>query len=51
VAGGTDLSRAHDVHSAQIHGGVYTLPWQFEAAVRAAAVLGAARRPRVMLRR
>ena len=51
VTSGTDLARAHDVHSAQIHGGVYTLPWQFEAAVRAAAVLGAARRPRVMLRR
>lgn len=51
VTTGTALTRAHDVHSAQIHGGVYTLPWQFEAAVRAAAVLGAARRPSLVLRR
>lgn len=47
----SDLERARAVHSAQIHGGVYALPWQFEAAVRAAAVLGAARRPGVMWRR
>lgn len=51
AATGTDLERAREVHSAQIHGGVYALPWQFEAAVRAAAVLGAARRPGLMLRK
>ncbi|RYE82293.1 MAG: hypothetical protein EOO75_20915 [Myxococcales bacterium] len=48
---GTELEQARCVHAAQIHGGVYTLPWQFEAAVRAAAVLGAARRPGLVLRR
>ncbi|MGH7282131.1 MAG: hypothetical protein ACRELY_11445, partial [Polyangiaceae bacterium] len=33
---------ADSVHARQIHGGVYDVPWQFEASVRAAAVLGAA---------
>lgn len=47
---GTDLASIQGMHSAQIHGGVYTLPWQFEAAVRAAAVLGAARRPTVLFK-
>lgn len=42
---------ADHVHSAQIHGGVYDLPWQFEASVKAAAVLGAMRKPSVFFRR
>jgi hypothetical protein len=42
---------ANRVHSAQIHGGVYDLPWQFEASVKAAAVLGAAMKPTVFFRR
>ncbi|HEX7663281.1 MAG TPA: hypothetical protein VF407_02155, partial [Polyangiaceae bacterium] len=42
---------ANRVHSAQIHGGVYDLPWQFEASVKAAAVLGAAKKPAVFFRR
>jgi hypothetical protein len=39
------------VHSAQIHGGVYDLPWQFEASVKAAAVIGGARKPQLFFRR
>lgn len=42
---------AEQMHCAQIHGGVYAVGWQFEAAVRAAAVLGAMRKPQVMWRR
>ncbi len=42
---------ANHVHSAQIHGGVYDLPWQFEASVKAAAVLGAMRKPSVFFKR
>ena len=40
-----------EVHTRQIHGGVYDVPWQFEASVRAAAVLGAAKKPAVLFRR
>ncbi len=42
---------ANRVHAEQIHGGVYDLPWQFEASVKAAAVLGAAKKPTVFFRR
>jgi hypothetical protein len=42
---------ANRVHRAQIHGGVYALPWQFEASVKAAAVLGAAKKPGVFFRK
>ncbi len=42
---------AEGVHVRQIHGGVYDVPWQFEASVRAAAVLGAAKKPAVLFRR
>lgn len=42
---------ANRVHTAQIHGGVYDIPWQFEAGVKAAAVLGAAKNPSVFFRR
>ena len=42
---------ATSVHARQIHGGVYDVPWQFEASVRAAAVLGAAKKPAVLFRK
>ena len=41
--------RARALRAAQIHGGVYGVPWQFESAVQSAAVLGAARRPGLLL--
>ena len=43
--------RARAIRAEQIHGGVYALPWQFEQAVRIAAVLGLGRRPDLLLRR
>lgn len=46
-----DADPAASVHAKQIHGGVYDVPWQFEASVRAAAVLGAAKKPAVLFRR
>ena len=44
-------ARAKAVHSEQIHGGVYDLPWRFETAVRTAALLGAAQRPGLLFKR
>jgi len=44
-------TRARALRAQQIHGGVYDLPWEFESAVRAAAVLGAARKPSVLFGR
>ena len=43
--------RARAVRTEQIHGGVYDLPWQFESAVKTAAVLGMGKRPDLLLRR
>ena len=43
--------RARAVRTEQVHGGVYDLPWQFESAVKTAAVLGLGRRPDLLLRR
>ncbi len=43
--------RARALRAQQVHGGVYDLPWEFESAVRAAAVLGAARKPSVLFSR
>lgn len=47
----TPTERARAVRSQQIHGGVYDLPWQFDASVRVAAVLGSARRPGLLFNR
>ena len=46
-----DTKRARAVRTEQIHGGVYDLPWQFESAVKTAAVLGMGKRPDLLLRR
>ncbi len=43
--------KARALRSQQIHGGVYNLPWQFDACVRVAALLGASRKPKLLLRR
>ena len=43
--------RVRAVRSEQIHGGTYDLPWQFESAVKTAAVLGLGKRPDLLLRR
>ncbi len=47
----TEDDRARAVRSSQIHGGVYDMPWQFQSAVQAAAVIGMGRRPDILLRR
>ncbi len=41
--------KARAIRSQQIHGGVYDLPWQFDASVRTAAVIGLGRRPSLLL--
>ncbi len=46
-----ELARAKAVRTEQIHGGVYDLPWQFESAVKTAAVLGMGKRPDLLVRR
>jgi hypothetical protein len=43
------LARVKGIRSEQLHGGVYAMPWQFESAVRTAAVMGLARRPGLLL--
>jgi hypothetical protein len=47
----SELERARAVRSEQLHGGVYDLPWQFESAVRSAAVIGLGKRPGLLFRR
>ena len=44
-------TRARALRSEQIHGGVYAMPWQFNAAVQTAAVIGASRKPSLLLKR
>lgn len=46
----TPEARARAVRTQQLHGGAYDLPWQFESAVRCAAVLGAVKHPTALLR-
>jgi hypothetical protein len=41
--------RARELLSQQVHGGIYCLPYVLENAIRAAAVIGMARRPSVLL--
>ncbi|MFO0599728.1 MAG: hypothetical protein U0228_30755 [Myxococcaceae bacterium] len=45
------LDRVRATRSEQIHGGTYDLPWQFESAVKTAAVLGLGKRPDLLVRR
>ncbi|MFT3711651.1 MAG: hypothetical protein QM817_28775 [Archangium sp.] len=47
----TPLERAKASHVEQVHGGTYDLPWQFESAVKTAAVLGLGKRPDLLVRR
>jgi hypothetical protein len=51
TAVGDAAGRARALRAQQVHGGVYDLPWEFESAVRAAAVLGAAKKPSVLFSR
>jgi hypothetical protein len=37
--------------SQQVHGGIYSLPFVLEHAIRAAAVIGMAKQPSLLLRR
>jgi hypothetical protein len=41
-------ARARELLSQQVHGGIYCLPYVLEHAIRAAAVIGMARRPSVL---
>ncbi|MGV3623595.1 MAG: hypothetical protein ACO1OB_22440, partial [Archangium sp.] len=43
--------RVKAVRTEQIHGHVYDLPWQFEACVKTAAVVGMGKNPGVLLKR
>ena len=43
--------RAKLVHTSQIHGAVYDLPWQFESCVKTAAVVGMTKKPGILLKR
>lgn len=43
--------RAKASRTEQIHGGTYDLPWQFESAVKTAAILGLGKRPDLLVRR
>lgn len=47
----TEADKARALRSQQVHGGAYDLPWQFESAVRTAAVVGLGRRPDLLFRR
>jgi hypothetical protein len=40
--------KARGLLSQQVHGGIYSLPYELEAAIRVAAVLGMARKPSVL---
>jgi hypothetical protein len=43
--------KAAALFSQQVHGGIYSLPYVLEPAIRASAILGMARRPTVLLKR
>jgi hypothetical protein len=45
---GSPRDKARALHSQQVHGGIYSLPYQLEAAIRVAAVVGMAQRPNVL---
>lgn len=47
----TPAERAKASRTEQIHGGTYDLPWQFESAVKTAAILGLGKRPDLLVRR
>jgi len=47
----SEVERAAGALSQQVHGGVYTLPWHFEQAIRIATVIGATTNPGLVLRR
>jgi hypothetical protein len=47
----TGTFKAAAVHSQQVHGGIYNLPYPLELAIRIAAVLGMGKKPSIMLRR
>ena len=43
--GVTPAQKAAQTFSQQVHGGAYSLPWHFPSTIRAAAIVGLARRP------
>ncbi|HEY2732897.1 MAG TPA: hypothetical protein VGI70_02885, partial [Polyangiales bacterium] len=43
--------KAAALHSQQIHGGIYNLPYPLESAIRIAALIGMGKKPSVLLRR
>ena len=46
----TPAAKAAAVASQQVHGGCYSLPWIFDATIRASAVVGLAKRPSLLLK-
>ena len=51
AAANQSADKAKAIRAQQVHGGVYDLPWQFDSCVRVAAVLGAGKKPNLLLRR
>lgn len=45
----TPSNRAKAVLSTQVHGGVYTLPWAFDPAIRVATLIGASKAPKLLM--
>ncbi|MET0286668.1 MAG: hypothetical protein ABW352_19465 [Polyangiales bacterium] len=44
-----DAARASALHTQQVHGGIYGLPWALEGVIRVAAVVGLANQPTLLL--
>jgi hypothetical protein len=44
-----DAERARRLHTQQIHGGIFSLPYSLESTLTAAALIGFGRRPRLLL--
>ena len=43
--------KAFGLFSQQVHGGIYSLPWVLEHAIRAAGVIGMSRKPTLLFRK
>jgi hypothetical protein len=51
ASGGEARERAARLHTQQIHGGIYGLPYVLEGVIRAAAVAGLSRKPSLLLKK
>jgi hypothetical protein len=51
INGGGVAEKLTRLHSQQMHGGIYNLPYQLESAIRIAALIGMGKNPSLLLRR